>query len=98
METEIYFKYSSLPLSVEAFNAKRRASVVWERGCPRGCTFCSHDGMSRIDLQNIYGQGNRKEGEKLVRISDKENNTFQLPARWPTPKYAVENIKLLKEK
>jgi len=98
METEIYFKYSSVPLSVESFNSKRRASVVWERGCPRGCTFCSHNGMSRGDLQNIYGNGNRREGEKLVRISDKENDTFQLPARWPSPQYAVENVKLLKEK
>lgn len=98
METEIYFKHSSLPLSVASFNAKRRASVVWERGCPRGCTFCSHNGMSRIDLQNIYGRGDRAEGEKLVRVSDKKNNTFQLPARWPSPKYAVENVKLLNEK
>ena len=48
-ETEIYFRYSSLPASVEAFNCTKRASVVWERGCPRGCTFCSHNGMSRID-------------------------------------------------
>jgi len=98
LETEIYFRYSSIPLSVESFNSKKRASVVWERGCPRGCTFCSHNGMSRIDLQNIYGKGNRKDGEKLVRISDKENETFQLPARWPTPKYAVDNIKLLVDK
>jgi len=98
METEIYFKYSPLPLSAASMNSKRRASVVWERGCPRGCTFCSHNGMSRIDLQNIYGNGDRKEGEKIVRISDKENNTFQLPARWPSPQYAVDNIKLLKEK
>ncbi|MBI3638995.1 MAG: B12-binding domain-containing radical SAM protein [Thaumarchaeota archaeon] len=98
METEIYYKYSSLPLSVDSYNSKRRASVVWERGCPRGCTFCSHNGMSRGDLQNIYGKGDRREGEKLVRISDKMSNTFQLPARWPTPKYAVENIKFLKEK
>ncbi len=98
METDVYFEYSALPLSVESFNSKRRVSVVWERGCPRGCTFCSHNGMSRIDLQNIYGSGNRKEGEKLVRISDKENDTFQLPARWPSAKYAVENIKLLQEK
>jgi len=98
LETDIYFRYSSFPLSVEAFNSKRRASVVWERGCPRGCTFCSHNGMSRIDLQNIYGQGDRKEGEKLVRVSDKENDTFQLPARWPSPEYAVNNIKLLVEK
>lgn len=98
METEIYFKYSPLPLSAASMNSKRRASVVWERGCPRGCTFCSHNGMSRIDLQNIYGNGDRKEGERLVRISDKENNTFQLPARWPSPQYAIDNIKLLKEK
>ena len=98
MESEIYFRYSSLPLSVESYNSKRRVSTVWERGCPRGCTFCSHNGMSRIDLQNIYGEGDRKQGEKLVRIADKENDTFQLPARWPTPEYAVNNIKLLKEK
>lgn len=98
METEIYFRFSSLPLSVDSFNAKRRASTVWERGCPRGCTFCSHNGMSRIDLQNIYGEGDRIQGEKLVRISDKENDTYQLPARWPTPEYAVNNVKLLKEK
>ena len=98
MESEIYFKFSSLHLSADSYNSKRRASTVWERGCPRGCTFCSHNGMSRIDLQNIYGEGDRKEGEKLVRISDKENDTFQLPARWPSPKYAVDNIKLLKEK
>ena len=98
MESEIYFKFSSLHLSADSYNSKRRASTVWERGCPRGCTFCSHNGMSRIDLQNIYGEGDRKKGEKLVRISDKENDTFQLPARWPSPKYAVDNIKLLKEK
>jgi radical SAM superfamily enzyme YgiQ (UPF0313 family) len=98
MELEIYFKNSSIPLSADSFNSKRRASVVWERGCPRGCTFCSHNGMSRIDLQNIYGKGDRKEGEKLVRISDKENNTFQLPARWPSPEYAVNNVKFLIDK
>jgi len=98
METEIYFKFSSLPLSVDSYNSKKRISTVWERGCPRGCTFCSHNGMSRIDLQNIYGEGDRRKGEKLVRISDKENDTFQLPARWPTPEYAINNVKLVKEK
>ena len=97
-ELDIYFNHSSVMYSYEAFISKRRASVVWERGCPRGCTFCSHNGMSRIDLQNIYGNGDRRAGEKLVRISDEENDTFQLPARWPTAKYAVDNIKLLQEK
>ncbi len=97
-ELDIYFRYSSIPYSVEAYNARRRLSTVWERGCPRGCTFCSHNGMSRIDLQNIYGDGDRKSGEKLVGIADKKNDTFQLPARWPTAEYAVNNIKLLYEK
>jgi len=97
-EAEIYFRYSSIQFSVESFNSQRRASTVWERGCPRGCTFCSHNGMSRIDLQNIYGEGDRRAGEKLVRISDESSDTFQLPARWPTPKYAVDNVKLLIEK
>ena len=97
-ELDIYFRYSSFPYSIEAFNSKKRASVVWERGCPRGCTFCSHNGMSRIDLQNIFGKGDRKKGELIVREIDKESETFQLPARWPTPQYAVNNIKLLKEK
>ena len=97
-ENEIYFKYSSLPMSVESYNAQRRFSVVWERGCPRGCTFCSHNGMSRIDLQNIYGSGDRLKGEKRVRKIDEEEETFQLPARWPSPQYAVDNIKLLVDK
>lgn len=97
MELDIYFKYSAFAYSVDSFNAKRRVSAVWERGCPRGCTFCSHNGMSRLDLQNIYGEGDRKSGEKLVRISDKENNTFQLPARWPSPEYAINNVKFLRD-
>lgn len=97
-ELDIYFRYSSMPYSVDAINSKRRLTVVWERGCPRGCTFCSHNGMSRIDMQNILGRGDRKSGELLVREIDKENDTFQLPARWPTPRYAVDNVKLLYKK
>lgn len=97
LELDIYFRFSPEAKSIKSYNAKRRATAVWERGCPRGCTFCSHNGMSRIDLQNIFGDGNRKAGEKLVRISDDENDTFQLPARWPSPQYAIDNIKLLKE-
>lgn len=96
-EVETYFRYSSFPYSVESYNAKRRASTVWERGCPRGCTFCSHNGMSRIDMQNILGKGDRRAGEKLVRIADEEENTFSAPARWPTPRYAVDNVKFLVE-
>lgn len=98
LEMDIYFRYSSLPMSVEAFNSKRRINVVWERGCPRGCTFCSHNGMSRGDIQNIYGLGDRKKGEQIVREVDKKNETFQMPARWPSVRYAVDNVKFLHEK
>ena len=97
-ELDIYFKYSSMPYSVDSINSKRRITVVWERGCPRGCTFCSHNGMSRIDMQNILGKGDRRKGEALVRTIDEENDTFQLPARWPTPRYAIDNVKILHEK
>lgn len=98
LELDIYFTNSSIPHSVESFNARKRLSAVWERGCPRGCTFCSHNGMSRIDLQNIYGEGDRKKGELLVREVDKEEETFQLPARWPSPEYAVKNVQLLRDR
>jgi radical SAM superfamily enzyme YgiQ (UPF0313 family) len=54
--------------------------------------------MSRIDMQNILGKGDRRKGELLVREIDKENDTFSLPARWPTPRYAVDNVKMLYEK
>jgi len=54
--------------------------------------------MSRIDMQNILGRGDRKKGEELTRKVDSDNDTFQLPARWPTPEYAIENIKLLQMK
>ena len=97
-ENDIYFRYSSQPHSAESMNAKRRMAVVWERGCPRGCTFCSHNGMSRGDQQNILGKGDKRKGEKLTRIVDEKYDTFQLPARWPTPEYAVENVKFLHEK
>ena len=49
-------------------------------------------------MQNIYGDGDRKKGELIVREVDKANDTFQLPARWPSAKYAVDNVKLLNEK
>jgi len=54
--------------------------------------------MSRIDVQNIYGKGDRRKGETIAREIDRDNDTFMLPARWPSPKYAVDNVKLLKEK
>jgi hypothetical protein len=45
--------------------------------------------MSRIDLQNMYGDGDIRKGEKKVRIVDEENDMFQLAARWPSPEYRI---------
>lgn len=80
---EIYFKYSSTMDSLEAMNAKRRVDGCYERGCPRSCAFCSHNGASRYDLVMIHGK-------EKVREMDEEYG-FQNVARWNSPKYIAEH-------
>ena len=63
MESEIYFRYSSLSLSVDSYNSKRRVSTVWERGCREVVLFVLIMGC----LELIYRIFMVKEIEKKVK-------------------------------
>lgn len=80
---DIYFKHSATMDSLEAMQAKRRCDGCYERGCPRSCAFCSHNGASRYDLVMIHGK-------EKVRAMDEEYG-FQNVARWNSPKYIAEH-------
>ncbi len=52
---EVYFPNSSLLLSPEAMNSRRRLDCITTRGCIHHCEYCTHLGMSTSDLKRIYG-------------------------------------------
>jgi len=91
LDMESYFSYSgSMWFPGGFWNAKRRINFVTERGCPRQCTFCTHNGMNRWDQLAMYGKD-------VVKAMDEEVG-FQAIARFYSPKYVVEHVLYLYEK
>ena len=68
----------------------RKTNIVTERGCPRQCTFCTHNGMSRWDQIVSVGK------EKVRELDDEYG--FQQIARFNSPQYVVDHMLFLAEK
>ena len=90
VDVEEYFKYSGALWFNGSWNSKRRMNMVTERGCPRQCTFCTHNGMNRWDQEAMLGK------ERLRKL-DKEAG-FQAVVRFFSPRYVVDHVLYLYEK
>jgi radical SAM superfamily enzyme YgiQ (UPF0313 family) len=82
---EVYFKYSSMPLSPEAMVSKRRLAIEASRGCPYTCSFC-------IDLPSGTPR-NRSYSKKEENVS-----LASRKVRYFDPERTVELIKYLRIK
>jgi anaerobic magnesium-protoporphyrin IX monomethyl ester cyclase len=90
IDIDRYSENYELVNSEEAFTAKRKLHIVTERGCPRQCTFCTHNGMSRWDQIVAIGKDKVKEMDK--------DFGFQQIARFNSPRYVIDHMKFLHEK
>lgn len=89
IDLESYFKYSGSMWYNGAWKSKTRINFTTERGCPRQCTFCTHNGMNRWDQIAMLG-------EEKVKILD-EQAGFQAVTRFFSPQYVVDHALWLYE-
>ncbi len=90
IDLESYFKYSGSMWYNGAWKSKRRINFTTERGCPRQCTFCTHNGMNRWDQLAMLG-------DKKVKEMDNEFG-FQAVTRFFSARYVVDHSLWLYEK
>lgn len=90
IDLDSYFKYSGSMWYDGAWQSKRRINFTTERGCPRQCTFCTHNGMNRWDQEAMLGKNK-------VKMMDQEFG-FQAVTRFFSPRYVVDHALHLYEK
>lgn len=90
MDLDGYFKYSHSMWYNGISKNEKRINFVTERGCPRQCTFCTHNGMNRWDQLALLGK-------EKVKILDEEAG-FQAVTRFFSPKYVVNEALYVHEK
>ena len=89
LDLDKYSENYQFCLSEEMLTTKRKIHMITERGCPRQCTFCTHNGMSRWDQIVSVGK------EKVRELDDEFG--FQQIARFNSPKFVVKHLKFLTE-
>ena len=89
LDLDKYSENYQFCLSEEMLTTKRKIHMITERGCPRQCTFCTHNGMSRWDQIVSIGK------EKVRELDDEFG--FQQIARFNSPKFVVKHLKFLTE-